>query len=119
MFRGNTNCNGSGGYNNTPSTNMNDMHSNFTVSKLIESCTTITGGFVTDTLVVGDTTVESMKIGILNVDAAQNIIGLGYGETNSAFISLTEALVNAGAIKSSAFSMHMEDPIHPASTEVS
>ncbi|CAI7576108.1 unnamed protein product [Penicillium viridicatum] len=44
-----------------------------------------------------------MKIGILNVDAAQNIIGLGYGETNSSFISLTESLVDAGTIKSPGF----------------
>ncbi|KAF7520354.1 hypothetical protein PCG10_009273 [Penicillium crustosum] len=91
---------------------MNDLHSNFTVSKSIESSMTITGEFVTDTLVIGDTTVESMKIGILNVDAAQNIMGLGYGETNSSFISLTEALVNAGTIKSPAFSMYMETPVH-------
>ncbi|CAI7650736.1 unnamed protein product [Penicillium crustosum] len=112
MFRGNKNCNGSGGYNKTISTSMNDLHSNFTVSKSIESSMTITGEFVTDTLVIGDTTVESMKIGILNVDAAQNIMGLGYGETNSSFISLTEALVNAGTIKSPAFSMYMETPVH-------
>lgn len=72
MFRGNKNCNGSGGYNKTISTSMNDLHSNFTVSKSIESSMTITGEFVTDTLVIGDTTVESMKIGILNVDAAQS-----------------------------------------------
>lgn len=72
MFRGNKNCNGSGGYNKTLSTSMNDLHSNFTVSKSIESSMTITGEFVTDTLVIGDTTVESMKIGILDVDATQS-----------------------------------------------
>ncbi|KAJ5616693.1 hypothetical protein N7537_001807 [Penicillium hordei] len=118
-FRGNKNCNGSGGYNKTLSTSMNDLHSNFTVSKSIESSMTITGEFVIDTLVIGDTTVESMKIGILNVDATQNIIGLGYGETNSSFISLTETLVNAGTIKSPAFSMYMENPLHSISAEVS
>lgn len=72
MFRGSKNCNGSGGYNKTLSTSMNDLHSNFIVSKSIESSMTITGEFVTDTLVIGDTTVESMKIGILNVDATQS-----------------------------------------------
>ena len=72
MCLGNKNCNGSGGYNKTLSTSMNDLHSNFTVNKLIESSMTITGEFVTDTLVIGDTTVESMKTGILNVDAAQS-----------------------------------------------
>ncbi|KAJ5978288.1 hypothetical protein N7501_001630 [Penicillium viridicatum] len=70
MFRGNKNCNSSGGYNKTLSTSMNDLHSNFTISKSIESSMTITGEFVTDTLVIGNTTVESMKIRILNVDAA-------------------------------------------------
>ncbi|KAJ5399580.1 hypothetical protein N7465_010069 [Penicillium sp. CMV-2018d] len=97
---------------------MNDLHSNFAVSKSIESSMTITGEFVTDTLVIGDTTVEPMETGIPNVDAAQNIIGLGYGETNSSFISLTEALVDAGTIKSPAC-MYMGNPLHSTSTEVS
>ncbi|KAJ5452708.1 Peptidase A1 [Penicillium cf. griseofulvum] len=95
---------------------MNDLHSNFTVSKSIESSLIITGEFVTDTLVIGDITVESMKIGVLNVDATQNILGLGYGEANSSFISLTEALVDDGTIKSPAFSMYMENPLYSAST---
>ncbi|KAJ5384010.1 hypothetical protein N7517_001921 [Penicillium concentricum] len=67
----------------------------------IESFFTITGKFVTDTLVIGDTTVKSMKIGILNVYATQNTLSLG--EANSSFISLTKALVAAKTIKSPAF----------------
>ncbi|OQD95980.1 hypothetical protein PENVUL_c100G07810 [Penicillium vulpinum] len=108
---GDEQCSGSGGYNKSLSTSMNNLHSNFTVSKSIRRSLDITGEFVSDTLVIGDTTVESMKIGILNVDATQNIISLGYGETNWSFISLTEALVDAGTIKSPAFSMYMENPL--------
>ncbi|CAI7656690.1 unnamed protein product [Penicillium glandicola] len=116
MFRGDKRCSGSDGYNKSLSSSMNDLHSNFTISKSIDSFLTLTGELVTDTLVIGDTTVESMKIGILNVDAIQNTIGLGYGETNSSFISLTEALVDAGTIKSPAFSMYMQNPLYSSST---
>lgn len=126
-------CRGSGGYNKSLSTSMKDLHSNFTVSKSIEPNLNIMGEFITDTLVIGNTTVDSMKIGILDVDATQSqstpllrnpilqlanestdILGLGYGEANSSFISLTEALIGAGTIASPAFSMYVENPIIPS-----
>ncbi|KAJ5164066.1 uncharacterized protein N7500_005896 [Penicillium coprophilum] len=116
MLRGDKYCSGSGGYNKSLSTSVNDLHSNFTLSESIESFLSITGDFVTDTLVIGNTTVKSMKIGILNVDATHNMLGLGYGETNSSFVSLTQALVDAGIIKSPAFSMYMENSLHSASS---
>jgi hypothetical protein len=72
MLRGDKHCIASGGYNKSLSTSMNDLHSNFTVSKSIGSSLIITGEFVTDTLVIGDTTVESMMIGVLNVDVTQS-----------------------------------------------
>ncbi|KAJ5513629.1 hypothetical protein N7463_003181 [Penicillium fimorum] len=116
MLRGDKHCSGSGGYNTSLSTSVDELHSNFTLSESIESFFSITGEFVTDTLVIGNTTVKSMKIGILNVDTTQNTIGLGYGETNSSFISLTKALVDGRTIKSPAFSMYMENPLQFIST---
>lgn len=41
-----------------------------------------------------------------------DILGLGYAEANSSFISIPEALVEAGTIKSPAFSIYAEKPIY-------
>ncbi|KAJ5773889.1 Peptidase A1 [Penicillium paradoxum] len=105
-------------YNQSLYTSMKELNSNFTVSKSIEPFFNIAGEFITDTLITGNITVDSMKIGILDVAGTQNVLGWGYGEANSSFISLPEALVNAGTIKSPAFSIYVEKPVYSPHTRI-
>ncbi|OOO12591.1 Peptidase A1 pepsin [Aspergillus oryzae] len=65
---------------------------------------------MSDTMIVGDVKLEAIRFATLREKAAiGDTLGLGYGNGNSEFISVTQALVDAKAIQSPAFSMWMEE----------
>ncbi|KAE8380669.1 aspartic peptidase domain-containing protein [Aspergillus bertholletiae] len=65
---------------------------------------------MSDTMVVGDVKLEAMKFASLREKAAiGDTLGLGYSHGHSEFISVTQALVDAKAIQSPAFSMWKEE----------
>jgi hypothetical protein len=71
-FRGDQRCSGSNGYNKTLSTSVELVGSNFTAPKSSLSTTAVTGKLVTETVVVGNTTLDSMKIGIIERGITQS-----------------------------------------------
>ncbi|KAE8410412.1 aspartic peptidase domain-containing protein [Aspergillus pseudocaelatus] len=68
---------------------------------------------MSDTMIVGDAKLEAMKFATLREKAAiGDTLGLGYNNGNSEFISVTQALVDAKAIQSPAFSAKYVDKLH-------
>ncbi|KAJ5974031.1 hypothetical protein N7481_011241 [Penicillium waksmanii] len=94
-------CGGNGGYNQSASRTAKELHEKFVYDSLGEIDR---GDYVTDTLMIGGATVNDMKMGITTgLPSSINTMKLAYGNESST--SLTQALADAGAINSPAFSL--------------
>ncbi|KAJ5672197.1 hypothetical protein N7507_001324 [Penicillium longicatenatum] len=101
LFGDRSSCGGYGGYNFTASTTAKMLDERFSYN---DSGTITSGDYVTDVFRIGNVTVDTMKMGIVEDDEiTANTFGLGYGDASST--SLTQALADAGAINSPAFSL--------------
>ncbi|KAJ5584361.1 uncharacterized protein N7459_004161 [Penicillium hispanicum] len=94
-------CGGDGGYNRTASSTAKLLDHSFFVN---DTGSGVNGETVTDTMTIGGATIPSMKMGVGESGITMNTMGLGYG--NSSSTSLTQALADAGVIKSPAFSLY-------------
>ncbi|KAI9035252.1 acid protease [Aspergillus affinis] len=101
-FKDKENCDGYGGYNTSTSKTAEFVSSDFAVN---DRGPNVTGDFFKDALVIGNTKLDSMKLGVAYDGITSNTIGLGYGEEGSSSVSLPQALTDAGIINSPAFSM--------------
>ncbi|KAJ5785518.1 uncharacterized protein N7503_010730 [Penicillium pulvis] len=101
LYTNQSSCGGYGGYNLTASTTGKELDERFSYN----DDGIMTGGdFVTDVLNIGNATIGAMKMGIITGDGINdNTLSLGYGNASST--SLTQALTDAGAINSPAFSL--------------
>ncbi|KAK5787783.1 hypothetical protein VI817_010280 [Penicillium citrinum] len=104
LYKDPSSCDGYGGYNQSTSTTAKKLDEKFSYD---DNGVITNGDFVTDVLTIGGVKVDNMKMGIVGGNAVtSNTLSLGYGNTSST--SLTQALVDAGAINSPAFSLWSE-----------
>ncbi|KAJ5494635.1 hypothetical protein N7463_010722 [Penicillium fimorum] len=101
IYKDTSYCGGYGSYNITASSTVKKLDSKLTYD---DTGSMVVGDFVTDVLNISGVTVDAMKMGIAgDSEFASNTLSLGYGNASST--SLTQALADAGAINSPAFSL--------------
>ncbi|OQE43144.1 hypothetical protein PENCOP_c003G05008 [Penicillium coprophilum] len=109
-------CAQSGTYNSSASSSYSFVNSDFNISYADGS--SATGDYVSDTLVIGGTTIKDFQFGIgFSSGSPEGVLGIGYAANevqvgrngDSPYANLPKAMVNKGIIQSNAYSLWLND----------
>lgn len=102
-------CSVSGTYDANKSSSYHYLNSDFSVSYVDNSGAN--GDYVRDTLHIGSATIRDFQFGVAtNSSSANSVLGIGYAALLAhPYANLPQALVNAGLIKTRAYSLWLND----------